>query len=400
MRVVLGVTGGIAAYKSAEIVRALTKRGDDVRVIMTRGAQEFIPALTLQVLSGNRVGTELFDPTYESEIGHIELARWAEVILVAPASANTLAKLAAGMADDLLTTVITATSAPVILAPAMNTQMLLNPIVQRNIQTLRDFNFHIVSPDSGELACKEVGAGRLPDADVLLDAVDAVQMPQLLTGKHVLITAGPTREHMDPARFISNPSTGKMGFALARAAHQMGARVTLVSGPVELATPGGVERVDVTSAVQMFDRTVALADSADVVICCAAVADWRPAQQSELKRAKSEMSNALQLERNPDILLTLGTQYGPGASAGPLIVGFAAETHDVVERGREKMLRKNAHMLVANQVGGAANSFGAESSAAVLLTPTSTDTLPHASKQTLARQILEKIASMTAAQAA
>lgn len=393
MRVVLGVTGGIAAYKAAEIVRALTKRGDDVRVIMTSGAQEFITPLTLQVLSGNRVGTELFDPTYESEIGHIELARWAEVILVAPASANTLAKLAAGMADDLLTTVITATTAPVILAPAMNTQMLLNPVVQRNIQTLRDYNFHIVSPDSGELACKEVGAGRLPDADVLMDAVDAVQMPQVLAGKHVLITAGPTREHMDPARFISNPSTGKMGFALARAAQQMGARVTLVSGPVELATPGGVERIDVTSAVQMFDRTMALADSADVVICCAAVADWRPAQQSELKRAKSEMSDALQLERNPDILLTLGTLYGPGQGAGPFVVGFAAETHDVEERGREKMLRKNAHMLIANQVGGASNAFGADASSAILITPTSTQPLSLASKNTLAAQILEKVAA-------
>lgn len=395
MKVVLGVTGGIAAYKAAELVRALTKRGDEVRVIMTASATEFITPLTLQVLSGNPVGTTLFDPTYESEIGHIEIARWADVILVAPATANTIAKIAAGMADDLLTTVILATRAPVVIGPAMNTEMFRNKLVQQNLARLRDAGIHVVDPDSGELACKEVGQGRLPDAWVLLDALDNVLTPKILAGKHVVITAGPTREHADPARFISNPSTGKMGFALASAARHMGAEVTVVSGPVSLETPPGVFRIDVTTAQEMFDATMRAAPSADMVICTAAVADFRPATSGDRKLSKAELGQTWELERNPDILATLGERYGVSQDEGPIIVGFAAQTHDVLELGREKMLKKKAHALVANKVGGPDSSFGADESSAYVITPEVHRELPRAPKLQLALQILEFVALNT-----
>ncbi|MEZ4461768.1 MAG: bifunctional phosphopantothenoylcysteine decarboxylase/phosphopantothenate--cysteine ligase CoaBC [bacterium] len=396
MRILLGVTGGIAAYKSAEIVRAFIKRGDEVRVMMTKSAQEFISPLTLQVLSGNTVGTELFDPTYESEIGHIELARWPDVVVIAPATANTIAKLAAGMADDLLTTVVTATTAPVVVAPAMNTQMYLNKLVRRNIRTLDEAGFHIVDPDSGELACKEVGWGRLPDPDVLLEYVDAVGVAKTLADKHVVITAGPTREHIDPARFISNPSTGKMGFALAKAAAQMGAQVTLVAGPVALKTPSGVDRIDVVDAQSMYEEVMQIANSADAVICVAAVADWRPVNPSQFKREKSEMGDHLTLERTPDTLAELGLAFGPGNESGPLIVGFAAESHDVEERGQAKRKRKNAHLLVANKIGGADNAFGADENEIFFISETQTEKLPRMSKTDVGMQVMQRISKVLA----
>lgn len=391
MRVLLGVSGGIAAYKAAEIVRALIKRGDEVRVVMTEAAQAFIPPMTLQVLSGHPVGTELFDPTYESEIGHIELARWAEAVLVAPATANTISKLAHGMADNLLTTVLLATTAPIVVAPAMNTQMYLNPLVRRNLQTLREAGITVIEPDAGELACKEVGPGRLPDADVLLEALDAALRPKTLTDHHVVITAGPTREHLDPARFISNPSTGKMGFALATTAAQMGARVTLIAGPVTLPTPLGVTRIDVVDAQSMYEETMAVVGDATVVICCAAVADWRPQHRSDIKREKSAMGESIALERTPDILAQLGLAFGPGNATGPLIVGFAAESHDVEERGKAKRQRKNAHLLVANRIGGEGGAFGSDDNEAILVAETSVEALPRMSKTALAARIMQRI---------
>lgn len=368
MKVLLGVTGGIAAYKAAALVREFKRRGDEVRVVMTHGAQEFISPLTLQVLSQEPVGTAIFDPTYESQIGHIELARWPDVVLVAPATAQVISKMAQGMADDLLTTVLLATRAPVVVAPAMNTQMYLHPAVQDNMRRLVEVcGYQLVTPDAGELACQEVGPGRLPDPPVLLEAVDRALTPQRLTGKTVLISAGPTREHIDPARFISNPSTGKMGYALAQAAARQGAFVTLVSGPTGLEAPIGVERVSVTTAVQMHEQIMARAADADVVVKVAAVADWRPADPSEQKRTKGEMSGQLALVRNPDILAGLGERFGPGQTPGPLLVGFAAESHDVLERGIAKLARKNAHMLIANQIGGASNAFGADESSAYVI---------------------------------
>ena len=389
MRILLGVTGGIAAYKSAEIVRAFIKRGDEVRVVMTDAAREFITPMTLQVLSGNPVGTELFDPTYESEIGHIELARWPDVILVAPATANTIAKLAAGMSDDLLTTVICATTAPVVVSPAMNTQMFRNRAVQRNLATLEELGYRIVDPDKGELACKEVGPGRLPDPHVLLDEAERAATTPLLAGKRVLITAGPTREHLDPARFLSNPSTGKMGFALARAARVYGADVTLVAGPTDLLTPYDVQRVDVQTAHQMNEAVLVRADDMDFVVKCAAVADWRPAKPSDHKVAKSSESLTLELERTRDILAALGEKFA-AADARPYLIGFAAESQDVLERGREKLSRKRVDMIVANKIGGTDSTFGDDTARVCLITHDGAEWIDRASKREIARKIWKR----------
>lgn len=394
MNILLGVSGGIAAYKACEIVRALKKRGDAVRVIMTRGAQEFVRPLTLQVLSENPVGTDIFDAHYESEIGHIDLARWADIVLVAPATADLIGKLAGGLADDLLSTVLLATRAPVLLAPSMNTQMWFHPLVQRNLDILQELaGYHVVSPDSGELACKEVGPGRLPDAPVLLQFLDRVGSPQLLAGKSVLITAGPTREYIDPARFISNPSSGRMGYALARAAWVLGADVTLVSGPSALEIPPGVRGVQVESALQMHAAVMDEAARADFVCMCAAVADIRPARQAAQKREKSALSSSLELAQNPDILAELGKLYGAqaprpkGQAAGPFLIGFAAETHDVVARASAKRLRKGADMIVANQIGGSASAFGATRSKITVISAEETLDFAPASKEALAGEI-------------
>lgn len=406
MKVLLGVTGGIAAYKAAEIVRALIKRGDEVRVVMSAGAQEFISPLTLQVLSGNVVGTEIFDPSYESDIGHIELARWPDVILVAPATANFIGRVCAGMSDDLLTTVLLAARVPVVVAPAMNTQMFDHPFVQRNLSMLAELpGYFVIDPDAGELACKEVGRGRLPDPDVLLEGVDRAfslhetltLTPQMLAGKRVLISAGPTRESIDPARFLSNPSTGKMGYALARAARQMGADVVLVSGPTSLGVVEGVEFVKVVTAREMHAEIMARAETMDFVVMAAAVADWRPKIVSELKQTKSSMTGMLELERNPDILAELGARFGTVSAAeqtsksGPVLIGFAAESHDVEERGRAKMLRKGAHMLVANKIGGADSAFAADSSSVVIISEKASQHVGPASKESLAVSIWQAI---------
>ena len=372
MKILLGVTGGIAAYKAAHLVRHFVSRGDEVRVVMTRGAQEFITPMTLQVVSEHRVGTDLFDPTYESEIGHIELARWPDLVLVAPATAQVIAKAAHGFADDLLTTVLLATRAPVCFAPAMNTQMWEHPQVHQNIQRLRDLGAHIIDPDSGLLACKEVGAGRLPDPPLIAQAIDQIlaPKPQPLSGKKILITAGPTREHLDPARFLSNPSTGKMGVALAQAALAFGAEVTLVAGPLSVPIPPSLHHVPITTALQMHQQVMDLAPDQDMIIKAAAVCDWRPAEESPKKRPKSEMIGTLQLVRNPDILADLGTLYGPAVperTGGPILVGFAAESHDLEARGRVKLARKGAHWLVANLIGGPHSAFGADDSSAIVL---------------------------------
>src|SRR5690554_106553 len=394
MNILLGVSGGIAAYKACEIVRALKKRGDAVRVIMTRGAQEFVRPLTLQVLSENPVGTDIFDASYESEIGHIDLARWADIVLVAPATADLIGKLAGGLADDLLTTVLLATRAPVLLAPSMNTQMWFHPMVQRNLDILQEVaGYHVVSPDSGELACKEVGPGRLPDAPVVLQYLDRARVSQLLAGKSVLIAAGPTREYIDPARFISNPSSGRMGYALARAAWVMGADVTLVSGPTALTFPPGVRGVAVESAVEMHAAILKEAVRADFVCMCAAVADIRPAEGAAQKREKSALGSSIALARNPDILAELGQLYGAGASDSqnknhaPFLIGFAAETHDVVARATAKRLRKGADMIVANQIGGAESAFGATTSKITVISAEETLDFGPATKEALAVDI-------------
>lgn len=392
--VLLGVSGGIAAYKACGLVRQLTGRGDEVRAVMTEGAQEFIRPMTLQVLTENPVGTTTFDRGYESEIGHIDLARWADVVLLAPATANLIARVANGMGDDLLTTVLLATQAPVVVAPAMNTQMWRHPRVQANLDVIEQTpRHHVVEPDAGELACKEVGPGRLPDPEVLVQAVDAATTESILEDKRVLVTAGPTREFIDPARFISNPSSGKMGHRIAEVAHQMGASVTLVRGPVELRAPHGVETVDVTTARQMHTAVFERADRMDYVVKAAAVADWRAAAESEQKVEKGEMSESLQMTRNPDILAELGEQFGPDSDEeSPILVGFAAESHDVVERARSKMQRKGADLMVANQIGGNVSAFGSDRAAIHVLTATTVTEYPSDTKRNQARAIWREAA--------
>ncbi|MFW5968489.1 MAG: bifunctional phosphopantothenoylcysteine decarboxylase/phosphopantothenate--cysteine ligase CoaBC, partial [Persicimonas sp.] len=300
--------------------------------------------------------------TYEHEIGHIDLARWADVALLAPSTADLIGRLAGGLADDLLTTVILATTAPVVVAPSMNTQMWRHALVQRNLETLRrEAGYHVVDPDAGELACKEVGPGRLPDAPFLLDAVDRAVGPARLAGKRVIVTAGPTREHIDPARFISNPSSGRMGYAVARAAAILGAEVVLVSGPTNLDAPAGVRLIDVVDARQMHRAVMETAAEVDFICKAAAVCDFRPRESTQKKVSKQNLDQALELERNPDILAELGEMYGR-SDDGPYLIGFAAESHDVVERARKKRERKKAHMIVANQIGGEDSAFGAERS--------------------------------------
>jgi len=371
MRVLLGVSAGIAAYKSAEIVREFVKRGDEVRAVMTDGAREFITPMTLQVLSENPVGTEILDADYESEIGHIDLARWADVVLVAPATADAIARMAGGMADDLLTTVLLATEAPVVVAPAMNTQMWRHPLVRENVEKLEGTpGYRIVDPDAGELACKEVGPGRMPDPPVLVEETKAAVAPDLLEGRRAVVTAGPTREHIDPVRLLTNPSSGKMGDAIARAARRYGAETTLISGPTAMEPPMGVERIEVESARQMYEAVMARAESADFVCKAAAVCDWRPAESSSEKLNKDQMDSTLELTRNPDILAQLGERFGPdGEESGPIVIGFAAETDEIEENGRAKLADKGAHMLVANEVGGADSTFGSETVEAYLLSP-------------------------------
>ncbi len=392
-RILLGVSGGIAAYKACELVRAFKKRGDEVRVVMSAGAQEFVQPLTMQVLSENPVGTETFDATYESEIGHIDLARWPDVVLLAPATANLIARMAHGMADDLLTTVLLATDAPVVVAPAMNTQMWRHPRVQANLEVLEQTPRHtVVDPDEGELACKEVGPGRLPDPEVLLQAVDGAASEQILRGKKVLVTAGPTREFIDPARFISNPSSGKMGHCIARAAVEMGAEVILVRGPVALDIPYGVQTVEVTTARNMYRAVMDRAEDMDYVVKVAAVADWRPAEPSEEKTKKSQMAESLQLLRNPDILDELGDRFGPeSGERGPILIGFSAESKDLVARARQKLLHKGAHLMVANRIGGPSSAFGADRSSIHIVTETEAREYPADTKLNLARALWREV---------
>lgn len=344
-RVVLGVSGGIAVYKAVELLRLLTKAGADVHVVMTKNACEFVTPLTFQTLSGNPVHTELFNLYQEREIGHISLADRADLFVLAPATANLIGKIAQGLADDLLSTSVMATKAPVLVVPAMNTNMYENPIYQRNERLLQEYGYHVLEPASGALACGWEGKGKLPDPGVILAAAQSILTPKDLQGVRVLVTAGPTREEVDPVRYISNYSSGKMGFAIAEAACQRGAEVTLVSGPVNLAAPYGVDYVAVGSAAQMRDQVVERMAKADVVIKAAAVADYRPLDRAAQKVKKSTNGLVLKLEKNPDILAELGALKGR-----QLLIGFAAETEKLIEHAKAKLEKKNLDMIVANDV--------------------------------------------------
>lgn len=398
--IVLAVTGGIAAYKSAILVRRLKDYGFDVRVVMTHGAQAFITPLTFQALSGNPVHTELLDPAAEAGMGHIELARWADLLLVAPASCDTLAKFANGLADDLLSTVFLATKSPVWVAPAMNQQMWAAKATQRNLQTLVEDGVHVIMPDAGEQACGDVGLGRMPEPEEIARQVAGyfhqaqraiAEKFGLLAGKRVVITAGPTREAIDPVRYISNHSTGKMGFALAAACYAAGAQVTLIAGPVSLDTPNGVKRVNVASARQMLDISMnSLETGCDIFIATAAVADYRVAEVAEHKIKKAGDELNVSLVKNPDIVATIA-----GQEKRPFMVGFAAETQNVEEYAAGKLVAKKLDMIACNDVSRADIGFASDENAMTVFFAENYHMkkrkLEKASKQEISQQLVEAI---------
>ncbi|GAB2583202.1 bifunctional phosphopantothenoylcysteine decarboxylase/phosphopantothenate--cysteine ligase CoaBC [Nitrincola alkalisediminis] len=387
-QILLGITGGIAAYKSAELTRMLKKAGADVRVVMTPAAAEFITPLTLQALSGNPVHLQLLDPEAEAGMGHIELARWADLILVAPATADFMARVAAGMGNDLLTTLCLASDAPLCLAPAMNQAMWRDHQTQLNVQALQARGIQFFGPASGEQACGDTGMGRMLEPEALLQAIANQFDYDVLNGQRVVITAGPTREAIDPVRFISNHSSGKMGYALAEAAADAGAEVTLISGPVNLSAPAHVKRIMVESAQDMLDAALHSVENCDVFIGAAAVADYRPESVStnKLKKGK-EASMDIRLVKNPDIIATIAALPNK-----PFTIGFAAETNDVLSYAREKRLRKQLDMIIANDVSIAGIGFNSDENQVTLITSTDEISLPQTSKRQLARQLIEQIA--------
>ena len=387
-RILLGVTGGIAAYKSAELVRRLRERGADVQVVMTAAAREFVGALTFQALSGRPVRTDLWDSAAEAAMGHIELARWAEVVLVAPATADFLARLAQGRADDLLATLCLASAAPIAVAPAMNRLMWANAATVANIERLRARGVQVLGPAAGAQACGEVGEGRMLEPNELAEQLDAL-LPAAgpLRGRRVLITAGPTRERIDPVRFISNRSSGKMGFAVAQAAREAGAEVVLVSGPVALPTPAGVRRVDVESAEAMYAAVEAEVAGADIFISTAAVADYRPAHPSGQKIKKTNERLQLEMERTIDVLASVAARPNR-----PFVVGFAAETEAVEHNARAKLVRKNLDMIAANEVSHT-KGFDCEDNHLIVLWREARRDLGAGPKIALARALVQLIAT-------
>ncbi|ENU79277.1 phosphopantothenoylcysteine decarboxylase/phosphopantothenate-cysteine ligase [Acinetobacter sp. ANC 3789] len=399
--ILLAVTGGIAAYKSAILVRRLKDYGFNVRVVMTHGAQAFITPLTFQALSGNTVHTELLNPEAEAGMGHIELARWADLLLVAPASCDTLAKFAHGLADDLLSTLYLAIKAPVWVAPAMNQQMWAAKATQRNLQMLVEDGVHVIMPAAGSQACGDVGLGRMPEPEFLAEQVKLyfhqtqraiAEKFGLLAGKRVMITAGPTREAIDPVRYISNHSTGKMGFALASACYAAGAKVTLIAGPVNLDTPNGVQRVNVHSALEMLDQSLQqLEYGCDIFIATAAVADYRVAQVAEHKIKKSGDELDVSLIKNPDIVATIAQQQ-----KRPFMVGFAAETRNVEEYAAGKLVAKKLDMIACNDVSRSDIGFASDENAMTVFFAQQhalpKRDLAKASKQEIAQQLVEAIA--------
>ena len=366
-RILLGVSGGIAAYKSAELIRRLRELGADVRVIMTRAAQEFITPLTLQALSANPVHTDLLDPQAEAAMGHIELARWADLMVIAPASADIVSRLAQGKGDDLLTTVCLARRCPLAVAPAMNQAMWRNAATRENIKVLRARDVRILGPASGTQACGDTGYGRMSDPGELAAGISGLFESRLLTGKRVVVTAGPTREALDPVRYLSNRSSGRMGYAVARAAAEAGAEVVLISGPTALAKPEQVTSVDVISAEEMLTACLTAAESCDIFIAAAAVADYRPMEVARHKIKKGrEDTMTMELVKNPDIVATVAAR-ATTAQPRPFIVGFAAETQQVLEYARRKLERKNLDLIVANDVSDPAIGFDSERNKVVLL---------------------------------
>lgn len=390
-RVLLGVTGGIAAYKACELCRRLLDSGAEVQVVMTPAGTRFVTPLTLQALSGRPVRTDLLDPSAEAAMGHIELARWADLILVAPASADFLARLALGSADDLLTTACLASDAPIAVAPAMNQAMWRSPATRRNVATLISDGVQIWGPGIGSQACGDEGPGRMLEPAELLDHVLAALTPAgVLTGRYIVVTAGPTREPLDPVRYLSNHSSGKQGFALAAAAAEVGARVSLIAGPVDLPTPKDVERIDVLTAREMLAAAEGCCrDGADVFISVAAVADYRPATSAEqkIKKTHGDSGLTLTLVENPDIVATIA-----GSTPRPFTVAFAAETEQLAAHARAKLQRKKVDMVVANDVSRKDIGFGSDDNGVTLVSAEGDEELPFMSKTALARLLIERIA--------
>ena len=390
--VLLGVTGGIACYKSANLASALVKQGANVQVLMTRNATEFIGPHTFESLTGNRVSVDTFDRNYQFQVEHIALADQADLVLVAPATANVLAKLAHGLADDMLTTTILACNCPKIAAPAMNTKMYENPVTQDNLDILRKYGWEIVEPASGRLACGAVGKGKMPEPEDLLETVlHALSHEKDMTGLKVLVTAGPTREALDPVRYLTNHSTGKMGYAIAKAAAARGAQVTLVSGPVNLKKPPYMEVVDIVSAQDMFDTVTSRAPDQDIIIKAAAVADYRPASVAEdkIKKSGTDADLSLPLARTSDILAWLGEHRAPGQ----FLCGFSMETRDMVENSRKKLEKKHIDLIAANNLKQEGAGFGVDTNLLTLIAADGAKELPLMSKEEAAHALLDEIMS-------
>lgn len=386
--VVLGVSGSIAAYKIADLASKLSKLHCNVHVIMTKNATNFIHPITFETLTNNRCLVDTFDRNFQYNVEHVALAKQADVVLVAPATANVIAKMAHGLADDMLTTTVLACPCKKIVAPAMNTQMLHNPITQDNIEILKHYGFEIIEPATGMLACKDVGEGKLPDVDVLLDYIlKAVAFEKDMEGMRVLVTAGPTQEALDPVRYITNHSTGKMGYAIARNAMLRGAKVTLVTGETAIETPRFVEVINVKSAKDMFEAVTGRASEQDIIIKAAAVADYTPTTFSEDKMKKTDGDMSIPLERTQDILKYLGDHKGPNQ----FLCGFSMETKDMLENSRRKLIHKNLDMVVANNLKVAGAGFGKDTNVITMITPGKEIALELMSKDEAAEQILDEI---------
>ena len=386
-RIVVGITGGIAAYKTIELIRLLRKANAQVRVVLTPAAAEFVTPLTLQAISGNAVAQSLLDPQAELAMGHIELAKWADAVLIAPASADFIARLTVGMANDLLSTICLATSAPIFLAPAMNQQMYRQAITQQNLTALLSRGIQLIGPNSGEQACGDVGAGRMSEPSEIFTALcHHFSVQQDLVGIHVAITAGPTREAIDPVRYLSNHSSGKMGFAIAEAFAKRGAKVTLIAGPVNLTASSNIHRINVTSAQEMWQAALESAVKNHIFIGCAAVADYRIADIADQKIKKSAEEMTLKLVKNPDIIADVAHL----TEKRPFTIGFAAETQNVADYAKDKLTRKNLDMICANDVSGG-QVFGQDHNALHLFWKHGEKVLPQADKNTLAEALVSEI---------
>ena len=390
--IVLGVTGSIAAYKIASLASALKKKKADVTVIMTKNAVNFINPITFETLTGNKCLVDTFDRNFEFSVEHVSLAAKAEVFLIAPASADVIAKAAHGIADDMLTTTLLAATCPKLISPAMNTRMYRNPITQDNLKTLEKYGFKVITPATGYLACGDVGEGKMPEPEVLMDHIEMALTKKDMAGKRVLVTAGPTQEALDPVRFLSNHSTGKMGYALARQAAFRGAEVTLVSGPVELKAPLGVRVLPVVSAVDMREAVVSAFPENDITVKAAAVADYRPASYAEDKIKKHEGDTVLQLERTEDIISYLGLHKRDDQ----FLCGFSMETRDMVENSQRKLEKKHLDMICANNLKVKGAGFGTDTNVVTVITKEGAEDLPIASKEEVADAIFDRILSRMA----